>query len=442
LGGALLCCGAMTAQMPSHEALLSDLERRGLLHQCTHREQLASHLTASRFVYAGFDPTRDSLTIGNLVSILLLKRFQLAGHRPVVVMGGGTGLIGDPSGKDSERQLMTRETIEEHIAGQRGIFEQLLDFEGEHAAIILNNGEWLEKLSYVEVLRDVGKHFSVNMMIQKDSVKSRLEGREHGISYTEFSYMILQAYDFSYLNESASVTLQLGGSDQWGNIVAGVDLTRRRWGREVYGLTSPLITKKDGGKFGKTEGGAIWLTKERTSPYSFYQFWINTSDEDVATFFKVFSLKPIAWIEEILREHEKNPGARAAQRLLAEELTELLHGSDALREATLASEALFSGQVTTLSEGLLDEVFGAAPSTTIGRERLLGRGIDVLDLMVETGAAKSKREARQFLSSGAVTVNGERVGEGFSLTEASLLHGKVALLRRGKKTWHLCRVSG
>src|SRR5690606_31758814 len=337
----------------------------GLLHQCTHREQLSSHLAASRFVYAGFDPTRDSLTIGNLVSILLLKRFQLAGHKPVVVMGGGTGLIGDPSGKDSERQLMTRETIDENVAGQRGIFEGLLDFEGENAAVILNNGDWLGKLSYVEVLRDIGKHFSVNMMIQKDSVKSRLEGREHGISYTEFSYMILQAYDFSYLNENAGVTVQLGGSDQWGNIVAGVDLTRRRWGREVYGLTSPLITKKDGGKFGKTEGGAIWLTKNRTSPYAFYQFWINTSDEDVPTFLRVFSLKPISEIEEILAQHEKNPGARGAQRLLAEELTELLHGPEALREAILASEALFSGEVAALSQDLLDEVFSAAPSTTL-----------------------------------------------------------------------------
>ncbi len=428
----------MTA--PVTDPLLADLKRRDLLHQCTHPEELASHLTASRKIYAGFDPTKNSLTIGNLVSILLLRRCQLFGHKPVVLMGGGTGLIGDPSGKDAERQLMTREVVAEHIAGQRGIFERLLDFDGENAATIVNNADWIEKLTYVDVLRDVGKHFSVNMMIQKDSVKSRLEGREHGISYTEFSYMILQAYDFSHLSAEMGVTVQLGGSDQWGNIVAGVDLTRRRSGGEVYGLTSPLVTKKDGGKFGKTESGAIWLTSDRTSPYAFYQFWINTTDDDVSNFLKVFSLRPIEEIEALIEEHQKNPGARAAQKALAEELTELLHGKEALAEAIAASNALFSGKVAELSLSMLEEAFAAAPSSSVVRSRLANEGIDLVDLMVETGVAKSKREARQFVSSGAVSVNGDKVGEGFALTEATLLHGRVALLRRGKKTWHMCRI--
>lgn len=425
---------------PDLDPLLASLERRELLHQCTHLEELSRHLGSPRSIYAGFDPTKDSLTIGNLVSILLLRRCQLAGHKPVVLMGGGTGLIGDPSGKDAERQLLTREVIAEHIKGQRGIFERILDFDGPCAATVVNNADWIEKLSYVDVLRDVGKHFSVNMMIQKDSVKARLEGREHGISYTEFSYMILQAYDFAYLSETRDISVQLGGSDQWGNIVAGVDLTRRRSGKEVYGLTSPLVTKKDGGKFGKTESGAVWLTSDRTSPYAFYQFWINTSDEDVPTFLKVFSLRPIEDIETLIDEHRKNPGARAAQKALAEELTEMLHGRDSLRDAALASQALFSGSVRELSLPMLLEAFAAAPSSDLARDRIAGDGIDLIDVMVEAGVAKSKREARQFVQSGAVSVNGDKVEEGFSLTEAALLHGRVALIRRGKKTWHMCRI--
>ncbi len=419
--------------------LLADLKRRGLLHQSTNLAGLVEHLSEPRNVYAGFDPTKDSLTIGNLVSILLLRRFQQAGHRPVVVMGGGTGLIGDPSGKDAERQLMTRETIAGHVAGQRTIFEKLLEFEGDNGARIVNNADWIEKLSYVDILRDIGKHFSVNMMIQKDSVKTRLEGREHGISYTEFSYMILQAYDFAALYAEENVTVELGGSDQWGNIVAGVDLTRRLHAKEVFGLTTPLITKKDGGKFGKTESGAIWLTPERTSPYAFYQFWINAADEDLRGFLSVFSFKSMDDIESLLAAHQENPGARLAQKALAEELTLMLHGEEGLRDAVLATQALFSGDVCGLSEQLLEEAFSGAPASAYSRSTLAGEGFAVVDLMVEAGVAKSKREARQFLSSGAVSVNGEKVSEEYRLTVESLLHERVALLRRGKKTWHLCR---
>lgn len=430
----------MPMSAPSASALLSELSSRGLVHQTTSLEGLSEHLAVPRRVYAGFDPTRDSLTIGNLVSLLLLKRFQAAGHRPVVVMGGGTGLIGDPSGKDAERSLLSREQVQTNVLGQRRIFERVLDFEGQAAAELVNNAEWIEKLSFVEVLRDIGRHFSVNMMIQKDSVRSRLEGREHGISYSEFSYMILQAYDFSYLHRTMGVTVQMGGSDQWGNIVAGVDLTRRLEQAEVFGLTTPLLTKADGGKFGKTESGAIWLTRDRTSPYAFYQFWMNAADQDIPTFFKFFSLRPVAEIDTLLQAHALSPEARGAQRALAEEMTELLHGPEGLKDARAATEALFSGAVADLSRQALEEVFAGAPTTELGQSEL-ALGLPLLDLLVRAGVAKSKREARQFLESGAVQVNGERRAEQYVVSSGDLLHGQVILLRRGKKTWHVCRVS-
>lgn len=420
--------------------LLADLSARGLLHQCTNLPELNKHLQSPRRVYAGFDPTKDSLTIGNMVSILLLRRFQQAGHTPVVVMGGGTGLIGDPSGKDAERQLLTRDKILENVAGQRKIFEQLLSFSGSSAAVILNNAEWIERLSFVDVLRDVGKHFSINMMIQRDSVKTRLLEREHGISYTEFSYMILQAYDYLYLRREHDVTLQMGGSDQWGNIVAGVDLTRRVEQLEVYGLTTPLITKKDGGKFGKTESGAVWLTKDRTSSYAFYQFWLNVADEDLPTFLRVFSFKPLGEIEALLSEHTKNPSERLAQRALADELTELLHGKSGKSEAQQATAALFSGQVAELSKTLIDEAFAGAPQLELGREHLK-EGVDIVELLVLGQVVKSKREARQMVETGAISVNGQRVDATYRLQESDLLHQLYALIRRGKKTWHVLRFS-
>ncbi len=430
---------AMAFDLSEQSPLLFELKARGLLHQCTNLEELAEHLKTPRRVYAGFDPTKDSLTIGNLVSILLLRRFQLAGHTPVVVMGGGTGLIGDPSGKDAERQLMTRERINEHVFGQKKIFERLLSFDGSSAAQIENNADWIDKLSFVDVLRDVGKHFSVNMMIQKDSVKTRLTERDQGISYTEFSYMILQAYDFSWLFAQRGVTVEVGGSDQWGNIVAGVDLTRRVHQKEVFGLTTPLITKKDGGKFGKTESGAIWLTPDRTSSYAFYQFWVNAADEDLDNFLRVFSFKPVSEIEALLAEHTRNPGARLAQKALAEELTLLLHGETGLQEAQAATEALFSGNVAQLSASLIDEAFAGAPRAELPSSRF-EPALSVAELLVETGVCKSKREARQFLNSGAISINGERVGEDYQLSRDQLLHGHYALIRRGKKTWHVVQV--
>jgi len=419
--------------------LLDDLAFRGLIHQQTNPDGLRAHLGSPRVVYCGFDPTKDSLTIGNLVPILLLRRFQQAGHRPIVIMGGGTGMIGDPSGKDAERQLLSREQIEKNVAGQRVTYERLLDFEGPNGALLLNNADWLVGLGYLEVLRDIGKYFSINMMIQKDSVRDRLQNREQGISYTEFSYMLLQAYDFLHLYEQHQVTLQVSGSDQWGNVVGGIDLIRRKHQVEAFGLTAPLVTKADGGKFGKTESGAIWLHESRTSPYAFYQFWLNTSDADVVKYLKIFSFLSHEEIERLSREHESNPGARAAHRALAEHVTELLHGASGLEHARSVTQALFSGDVTSLSRETLTEVFQNAPSVTLAKTRLAGEGIPIADFLVEAGVVKSKREARELLSSNAVSVSGRKAEAESKLTSDWLLFGEIALVRRGRKTWHVAR---
>jgi tyrosyl-tRNA synthetase len=419
--------------------LLADLEFRGQLYQQTDAEGLRQHLASPRKIYCGFDPTKDSLTIGNLVQILLLRRFQAAGHTPVVVMGGGTGMIGDPSGKEAERQILTAEQVASNVAGQRVCFERLLDFTGPNAAQIVNNADWLGKLGFIEALRDIGKHFSVNMMIQKDSVRERLHNRDQGISYTEFSYMLLQAYDFSYLLKHHDVTVQAAGSDQWGNIVAGVDLIRRTHQREAFGLTTPLVTKADGGKFGKTETGAIWLTAERTSPYAFYQFWVNAADADVPKFLRTFTFFSHQEIERLQAEHEQNPGARAAHRALAQHLTELLHGPEGLAQAQKATEALFSGDVSELSEAAIAELFGSAPSTQLAKEKLAGDGYAAVDLLVDGGVVKSKREAREFLGNGAILLNGRAAGVDERVRAEHLLHGAVLLVRRGRKNWHVLR---
>ncbi|HET7539959.1 MAG TPA: tyrosine--tRNA ligase [Polyangiaceae bacterium] len=419
--------------------LLEDLAFRGLIHQQTNPDGLRAHLQSPRTVYCGFDPTRDSLTIGNLVQILMLKRFQRAGHRPVVIAGGGTGMIGDPSGKDAERTLMSLEQIEKNVAGQRGIFERLLDFSGPHAAVILNNADWLKKVGYLEMLRDVGKYFSINMMIQKDSVRDRLHNREQGISYTEFSYMLLQAYDYLHLFDQHGVTVQVCGSDQWGNVVGGVDLIRRTHQAEAFGLTTPLVTKSDGGKFGKTETGAIWLDQSRTSAYAFYQFWINTPDSDVVKFIKIFTFLDAAEISRLSAEHEANPGARAAHRALAEQVTELVHGADGLAQARNTTEALFSGDIAALPRETLEELFQSAPSVTFPKARLAGEGIPAVDFLVDAGVVKSKREAREFLSKDAIMISARKADADTRVTTDWLLFGEIALIRRGKKTWHVAR---
>lgn len=447
--------------------LLDNLRWRGLLHQCTDEAGLAAHFAQGpRRVYAGFDPTADSLTIGNLVPIMLLKHAQLAGHTPVVIIGGGTGLIGDPSGKSDERQLLTREDVEKNVASQRRIFERALSFEGENAAVIVNNADWLTKLGYIEVLRDVGKHFSVNAMIQRDSVRDRLQAREQGISYTEFSYAILQAYDFLHLFQKQGVTVQCGGSDQWGNIVAGIDLIKKSelrpyvdsgfietgdrlgtasevfddWNPSyVFGFTAPLVTKADGGKFGKTESGAVWLTRERTSPYAYYQFWLNADDADASRFLRIFTLLSREEVEATEREQAADPASRAAQKALAREATRLIHADAGLAEAEAATQALFSGDVRALDEATLREAFAGAPSSEHPRTGLAGQGVALVDLLPETTLAKSKREAREFLAGAAVGVNGQKAGPDTRLGGADLLPGGVILLRRGKKHWHVTR---
>jgi tyrosyl-tRNA synthetase len=426
---------------------------RGLLHQCTDESGLAAHLAAAdvssggRRAYVGFDPTADSLTIGNLVGIVQLARLQRAGHTPVVVMGGGTGFIGDPSGKSSERTLMTPETIAGNVRSIRRIFERVIDFAPgkSNRGHLFDNYDWLGKLTYIHLLRDVGKHFSVNMMIQKESVKERLHNRDQGISYTEFSYMILQAYDYLHLFEQQGVTLQMGGSDQFGNIVCGMDLIRR--GRlegeaqQVFGLTWPLVTKADGGKFGKTESGAVWLTAERTSPYAFYQFWLNASDADVIRFLKVFTFLLREEIEALEASHKSDPGKREAQRALARHMTEMLHGATERDHAESAAKALFTGDIAHLPLATLEEALAAAPATDHARAELEGTGISLLDLLAQTTLAKSKSEARTLLSQNSVSVNGHKAAADARVTSATLLHGKIIALRRGNKAWHITRWS-
>jgi tyrosyl-tRNA synthetase len=340
----------------------------------------------------------------------------------VAVVGGGTGLIGDPSGKESERPVLSREQIAHNVAKIRTIMESILDFSGKNAALLVDNDSWLGPVSYLDMLRDVGKHFSVNMMIQKDSVRERLNSREQGISYTEFSYLILQSYDFLHLFDTHGVSVQVGGSDQWGNIVSGVELVRKKRGAEVFGMTVPLLTKSDGGKFGKTESGAVWLTKDRTSPYAFHQFWLNATDADVVNLLKNYTFFDRETLEALFAEHARAPEKRAAQRALADHVTELVHGKAAVEQARRSADALFSGDVSGLDAESLEQVFHDAPSTELERASLAGQGADIVELLVRAGVASSKRESRQLLESGAISVNGQRVELDRRLSEADLLH--------------------
>ncbi len=508
----------MSAPEVTHKPVIADfldeLESRGLLNQSTAagidaqgrkhkelREHLADPLKSPRAAYVGYDPTADSLTIGNLVTIMLLVHFQRAGHRPVVVMGGGTGLIGDPSGKSAERQMMTEERVRANVESQRRIFGRIFEnaakVDGRAATDvvppIVNNIDWLGKLGFLEALRDIGKYFSVNEMIKKDSVRMRLEQRDQGISYTEFTYQILQSYDYLVLFRDftkyklpLAVTLQMGGSDQWGNIVGGTGLIDRvhvqadvdrtkpgsGWasyvpGLSVHGLTCPLITKADGGKFGKTESGAIWLTapqpgesgealKSRTTPYAYYQFWLNAADADVGKFLRIFTLLPRERIETIEAEHAKDPARRHAQRELARAATLILHGEEGVKEAEGATAALFGGKksdgegnagnLRDLSLEALTQAFAAAPTTQHARTLLdTPGGLALTELLPQISLAKSKTEARTALTEGSISINGETLAKDVALarklTTADLLHGQVIALRRGKKNWHITRWS-
>jgi len=432
---------------------LDELKWRGLLHQTTGGDELQEHLaTGSRIAYCGFDPTRDALTIGNYMPIKMLRHWQLAGHKPIVLMGGGTGLIGDPSGKDAERQLLSTEQVAKNIEGQLKSFSKVLDFEGENAAVIVNNADWLCELGFLDVLRDVGKYFSVNTMIQKDSVKDRLNNREQGISYTEFSYMILQAYDFLHLRREMDCTIQIAGSDQYGNIVAGIDLIRRDIagtdagsirGFGGAGITNPLVTASDGSKIGKTEDGAIWLDADRTSPYTFHQYWLNVPDEDAGKFLRWFTFLDQPTIEAIEIEHAQTPHQRAAQHALADAMTELFHGEENVVRCNEAARALFGGDISSLDEHMLGEVFAEVPAGKFAKDSLGTEAASLVELLPQTELCNSKREAREFLQNGSVAINGEKISGDDAidrvLTSDDLLHGSTILLRRGKKAWFASR---
>ncbi|CAG7622534.1 tyrosine--tRNA ligase [Paenibacillus allorhizosphaerae] len=415
--------------------IVQELEYRGLINQMTDREGLAKKLSEEPVtLYVGFDPTADSLHIGSLLPILALRRFQLAGHVPVALVGGGTGLIGDPSGKASERTLNTRDIVAQWTDKLKRQLSRFLDFDAAgNPAQIVNNYDWLGELNVIGFLRDIGKNFTVNYMLAKDSVDSRLE---KGISFTEFSYMILQAYDFYKLNEDLGCTLQIGGSDQWGNITAGLELIGKTSGRQAFGLTMPLVTKSDGTKFGKTEGGTIWLDASKTSPYQFYQFWINTDDNDVVKFLKYFTFLPAGEIDELARQVQESPEKREAQRVLAKEVTQLVHGEAAALSAIRISEVLFSGNVQSLSGSEIEEAFKDVPSTEIAG----GAEIGLIDLLLEVKAAPSKRQARQDIESGAVSVNGTRVTElEKTIRLDDCLEGRFVVIRRGKRNYYLAK---
>jgi tyrosyl-tRNA synthetase len=422
--------------------LFEELTWRGFVCQSTHDDLPAELEKGPITLYCGFDPTADSLHVGSLLPIMGLAHFQRRGHVPIALVGGGTGLIGDPSGKKDERLLLTKEQTQENARGIQTQLEHFIHFEGANAAILLNNADWLCALPLVDFLRDIGKYFSVNVMLNKESVRARLEDRDHGISYTEFSYSLLQAYDYLHLCEHHDCRLQIGGSDQWGNIVAGMDLSRRLLGKSTYGLTFPLVTKSDGAKFGKSESGNIWLDPKRTSPYKFYQFWINQADADAPKYLRYFTFLDKAEIEALDRCIETEPHKRAAQKRLAEEVTKLVHGEDALRNAIVASQAMFGGDLRGLDAATLLDVFSEVPSCDVPRNTLASERL-LVDVLVESGTFASKGEARRMVKSGGLYLNNERIdADDAKLTEAACLTGALAVVRKGKKDYFLLRFVG
>jgi len=413
------------------QALLDDLEWRGLIAQSTDREALIKDLEAGPVsFYLGFDPTAPSLHVGNLVVLLVMRRFQLAGHKPLPLVGGATGLVGDPSGRNEERSLNSDEVVAEWVSRIRKQLERFLTFEGSNAANLVNNLDWTKNVTAIEFLRDIGKHFSVNQMLTKDSVSSRLEGG--GISYTEFSYQVLQSFDYLELYRRYNCILQLGGSDQWGNITAGLDLIRRAESGSAHALTIPLLQKADGTKFGKTAGGSVWLDPEMTSPYAFYQYWLGTDDADVERFLKTFSFKSRKELEELFVELKNNPGARVAHRALARELTTLVHGESECEQAEAAAKALFGqGEISDLSEKTLASALSQLPRTTISRGDAFPTWVD---LLAATGVVDSKSAARRIVKEGGAYLNNQKIsGEDFAPSESDLIHGRFLLLRKGKR---------
>ncbi|WP_237068622.1 tyrosine--tRNA ligase [Microbulbifer guangxiensis] len=427
--------------------LLKDLDRRGLINQATGDGELTEHLAHSRTLYCGFDPTADSLHIGSLVPLLTLKRFQAAGHRPIALVGGATGLIGDPSFKAQERSLNTPDVVAGWVDKIRAQVSQFIDFDcGENSATVVNNLDWTQNLNVLDFLREVGKHFSVNNMVNKESVKQRIQREGEGISFTEFSYMLLQSMDFSELYQRESCTLQIGGSDQWGNITGGVDLTRRQHRGKVFGLTLPLVTKADGTKFGKTESGTIWLDPKRTSPYAFYQFWLNTADADVYKFLRYFTFLGVDEIDAIERADAERAGKPKAQGILAREVTREVHGEEGLAAAERISAALFSGEITELSASDLEQLRqDGLPSSELPAD--FGEQ-SLIHVLVEAGMAPSGKPVKDALGRKAVIVNGQPVGiesngePAAVFAPGSALHDRYFIVRLGKKKYHLFALPG
>ena len=417
--------------------LLHDLDARGLIHDSTDRAALIERLDQGPIgVYVGFDPTADSLHVGNLLGQVMLRRFQLAGHRPVVLAGGATGMVGDPGGRSEERNLLDRPTLNHNVACVKKQLEKILDFDGPVAARMVDNATWTEPMGTLEFLRDVGKHFTVNQMVAKESVRARMES-ENGISFTEFSYMLLQANDFRHLCEFENVEMQMGGSDQWGNITAGTDLIRRRLTMSGYGLTWPLLTRSDGQKMGKSVHGALWLDPEKTSPYEFRQYWVQLPDEDVERFLLQLTLRSVDDIASLMDEHRATPEKRLAQRALATDVTALVHGSAAEQAAAEAAQVLFGGDPTAASAEALAVVAREVPSSEVTREQLG----DQIAVLVQTGLASSNGEARRTLTQKGFKANGQTLEETKSLLEVDLLHGRYILLRKGKTNFHLLTVT-
>ena len=423
-------------------AILDDLAARGLVHDTTDRAELAALLAAGPTgIYYGCDPTADSLHAGNLIGLLVLRRFQLAGHRPVALAGGATGMIGDPSGRSDERNLLDDETLEHNVACIKEQIGRFLDFApGPCAAELVDNRSWTEQVTVIEFLRTVGKHFTVNQMVAKESVRSRMQG-DQGISYTEFSYMLLQAFDFAWLNEHQACRVQIGGSDQWGNITAGIDLSRRKGLPAAHGLTWPLMTRADGAKFGKTADGAVWLSAERTSPFAFFQYWMQVDDRDVEKLLWQLTLLPMTEVAAILADHVPSPERRSAQRRLAEEVTRLVHGDHATAAAGEATDIVFGQSSGTPSAAALEALVDAVPTTRVGGPGFASP-VSAIDLLAACGAATSKSDARRTIEQNGYTVNGNRLaGVDAVIARADLVHGRFLLVRRGKRQVYLVIVT-
>jgi tyrosyl-tRNA synthetase len=418
---------------------IPELQQRGLLQDIIPgtEEQLAKEMTSG---YVGFDPTADSLHIGSMLPIILLMHMQKSGHKPYALIGGATGMIGDPTGKSAERNLLDTETLQKNIEGIRKQLQKFLDFDEAkpNKAELINNYDWLKDFTFLDFIRDIGKHITINYMLSKDSVQKRLE---FGLSFTEFTYQLIQGYDFYYLNTTQNVKMQFGGADQWGNIVTGTELIRRKGGNDAFAFTCPLLKKADGGKFGKTESGNIWLDREKTSPYQFYQYWLNVTDEDAKNLIRIFTFIPIAEIEELVKTHEEAPHQRALQKRLAEEITTMVHSREDLEFAQQASNILFgkdtTGALAALNEKQLLEVMEGVPQVTFNRQSLK-EGVDLVQFLADTGIFPSKGEARKMLQSGGISINKAKTeGTEVMLDEACLLNDKYTLIQKGKKNYFL-----